>query len=156
VQALAAEVVLTALEHGDPHVPPERRGRGRHVLGQELLLERLSRRGHDHALARGKRRDQVGEALPRARARLGEQVLAPLERVRDLLGERSLPAPGLEAGKRGCEPPAGTEVAVHGRLRVRLPPASIANVCSLDTFSARTRGDSGAAEARLPLFQECR
>ena len=50
MQALAAEVVLSALE--DSHVDLAAEcGRGRrHVLRQQLLLERLRRRGDDDPL----------------------------------------------------------------------------------------------------------
>jgi hypothetical protein len=41
-------------------------------------------------------------------------VLAALKSIGDLLGERTLFRPGLEAGERGGEPPAGAEIRVHG------------------------------------------
>src|SRR6476619_7152503 len=57
VQAVPAEVVLAALQHGDANVAPERGSGDWYVLRQELLLERLRRRRDDDAAAGLERRD---------------------------------------------------------------------------------------------------
>ena len=75
-------------------------------LVKQLLLERLRRRRDDDALARGERRDQVGEALARARAGLREQVLARGERVGDGGRQLGLLGTRLEAVENGGQPPA--------------------------------------------------
>ncbi len=138
MQTPAAEIVLAPLEHRAPDLAPERLGRSRYVLREQLLLQGLRRRGDYDALARVERRNQVGQALADTGARLREEVLAALEGVGDLLRERSLLGPGLESGERGGQPPAGTEERLHrGRLRVLLAPASIANVCSHSTGALR-------------------
>src|SRR4029079_5557991 len=51
LKALPAEIVLPPFEDGDPDAAAEGGGRGRHVLRQELLLERLRRRRYHDALA---------------------------------------------------------------------------------------------------------
>ena len=126
LQALPAQVVLAALEHGDVELARERRRGRRHVLGQQLLLERLRRRRDDDPLSGLERRDQVRQALADPGAGLREQVLATLEGVCDLLRERSLLGPRLVAGKGGGQPPAAAEERVHvGTPRVERPPVSI-------------------------------
>jgi len=50
------------------------------VFGEELLLERLRRRGDHHALPAADRRHQVRQRLARARPRLDNGVLLPPER----------------------------------------------------------------------------
>ena len=117
LEALAAEVVLAALDDGDPDGAPERRRGGRHVFRQELLLQRLRRCRHDHALAGKERRDEVGEALAGARARFRHEVVAALERARDLGRERLLLGPRLEAGERAGQPASGSEEGIHGGRR---------------------------------------
>ena len=117
LEALAAEVVLAALDDGDPDGAPERRRGGRNVFLQELLLQRLRRRRHDHALAGKERRDEVGEALAGARSRFCHEVVAALERARDLGRERLLLGPRLEAGERAGQPASGSEEGIHGGRR---------------------------------------
>ena len=113
VQRLAAEVVLAALEHSDLHLTADRRSGDRHVLREQLLLESLRRRRHDHAAAGGERRDEVREALACARARFGEQMLASLERVGDGLGELGLLGTRLVARQDLGEGAPGSEHVVH-------------------------------------------
>ena len=117
LEALAAEVVLAALDDGDPDRPPERRRGGRHVFRQELLLQCLRRRRYDDALAGKERRDEVGEALAGARARFRHEVVAALERVGDLGRERLLLGPRLEAGERARQPASRSEEGIHGGRR---------------------------------------
>ncbi len=114
LQLLAAEVVLAALQHGDAHLAPERARRGGHVLREQLLLQRLGRGRDDDALTGLERRDQIGEALPRAGARLGHEVLAGRERPLDSRRERSLLRPGLVAGKRRGQRAGRAEGIIHG------------------------------------------
>ena len=111
----AAEVVLATFEHGDPHLASERPGGGRDLLGEQLLLQGLGR-GRDHDPTAGReRRQQVGEALAGARARLGDEMLARLERELHRRSERSLLRPRLEADESGGERAARGERLVHGR-----------------------------------------
>ena len=128
LQLLPAEVVLTPLEDGDAHLPAERSRRRRHVFREELLLEGLGR-GSDHDRpARLEGGQQVGKALARSGARLGEEVLARGESTLDRGRERSLLGPGLEAGQRGGERAARGKCLVHDAVRVRMrtavPPAA--------------------------------
>ena len=113
LELLAADVVRAALEHRDPHLAPERARRRRHLAGEQLLLERLRRGRDDDALPRLERGQQVGEALPRAGAGFGDEVLARRERELDRSRKRSLLRPGLEARERGGEGTAGTKRVVH-------------------------------------------
>jgi hypothetical protein len=117
VEALAAEVVLAALEDGNVDLTPQRTGGRGHVLRQQLLLESFRGRSDDDALARGERGDEVREALPRTRARLRQEVLAALERGGDGLREGSLTRPGLVAGKGRRQTAGRTEVLLHGERR---------------------------------------
>jgi hypothetical protein len=113
VQAVAAEIVLAALEDGHADVAPERGRRHRHVLREELLLERLGRGRDDDAPAGFERRDQVGEALTCPRAGLGEQMLLEREGALDGDCERGLLGPRLVAGQSLLESPARAEESVH-------------------------------------------
>jgi hypothetical protein len=101
--AFAAEVVLTPFEHCHAHRPAQSGRGGRHVLRQELLLQRLRRRRHDHPLARYEGREEVGQALARSRAGLCEEVLLAGQRVRDRLRETGLPGAWLEARQGSSE-----------------------------------------------------
>ena len=113
LELAAAEVVRAALQHLDADVAAER-GRGdRDVLREQLLLERLGRGRDDDPPPRLERRDEVGEALADAGARLGDEVLAGRERVLDAGGERGLLAPRLVVGKRMRERAAGAEDVLH-------------------------------------------
>ena len=91
----AAEVVLAALQHLDPHSTAQRGSRDGHVVPEQLLLQRLRRR-RDHDPEAGRQsRDQVREALADPGAGLGDEVLAGRERALDLVGEGGLLRPRL-------------------------------------------------------------
>ena len=126
LQLLAAEVVLASLQHGDADFAPERPRGGRHLLGEELLLERLRRRRDDHPLARLEGGQEIGEALAGARAGLGDQVLARRERALDRRRKGRLLGSRLETGQGGGERAAGAEGFVHSAAQ-----ATEANGCSL-------------------------
>jgi hypothetical protein len=113
VDALAAEVVLAALEHRDADVAPERGGGRRHVLRQQLLLERLRRRRHDDAEARVERRDKVREALAGPGAGFRDEVAPVRERTGDRGGERGLLVARLVRGQGLGQTAAGGEDVVH-------------------------------------------
>ncbi len=109
----AAEVVLPPLQHLDPNVAVQCRRGDRHVVPEQLLLQRLGR-GRDHdPQPGGERGNQVGEALADAGPSLGHEVLTRRERPLDLLGQRSLLGPRLIGGKCGVERAAGTKDLVH-------------------------------------------
>ncbi len=139
VQALAAEVVLPALQDSAADFAAERRGGSRYVLGEELLLQGLGRGGDDDALAREECRDQVGETLADAGPGLCEQVLLRSERMVDRLGERSLLVPRLEPGQGGGERTGMTEEGTHGLVTLRGSPVIIRTCVPscLDGFSGR-------------------
>jgi hypothetical protein len=104
-----ADVVAPPLQHDGVDLPAERRLGERQVVVQQLRLQR-ARRGRDHHRApRGRRRDQVGEALAHPGARLAEQRAAVLERLRDGIGHRPLRGSLAETGPREVERTAGCE-----------------------------------------------
>ena len=113
VQAMPAEVVLAALQHGDANLASERGSGDRHVLRQQLLLERLRRRRDDHAPAGLERRDQVGEALARPCPRLGEEVLPHRKRRLDGRRQCRLLRAELVAGEGTLEGAARAEDRLH-------------------------------------------
>ena len=109
LQLPPAEVVRAALEDARVDGPADRGCRDRHVLAEQLFLERLRRRRDDDALARLERRDQVREALADAGSRLGDEVLAEGERALDRSGKRRLLGARLVLGQRVLERAAGAE-----------------------------------------------
>jgi hypothetical protein len=113
LQGTPAEVVRAPLQDADVDLGAERGRRDRHVLVEQLLLERLRRRRDHHALPRGERRHEIGEALPHPGPGLGDEVLARRERPLDRLGERCLLGARLVAGQGASEGPAGAEDLVH-------------------------------------------
>ncbi len=113
-ELLAAHVVLPALQHGDRDLPAERQRRSRDVLGQQLALERLGRRGDNHPPAGLERRQQIRQALAGARPGLCDEMLPRGKRGFDGGGERGLLGPGLEAGKGRGERSARGKRVVHG------------------------------------------
>ena len=117
LKVLAAEIVLPPFDDGDPDAASQGGGRGRHVLRQELLLERLRRRRHHDALAGEKGRQEVGQALSGARPRLCNEVVAAPERLGDFGGERLLLDARLEAGKSLGKAAGGSKVGIHGGRR---------------------------------------
>ena len=117
LQGMAAQVVLTALQHGDLHLPAESLRRSRNVLAEQLFLEGLRRGRDDDPPAGVERGDQVRQALARARAGLGEQVLPGSERSLDLGRESGLLRAGLVAWEDPLEAPAGLEERLHARQR---------------------------------------
>src|SRR6478752_1901739 len=133
LQLPAADVVLASLEHGDRQLTAEGAGGDRHVLVEELFLERLRRGRDDDALARFERRQQVGEALPDAGARLSDEMLAGRERVLDGTRERSLLRPWLVLGQGALERAAGAEDLLHLR-----PQRTRSNGCSPRARSGRS------------------
>ena len=114
LQPAAAEVVVPPLQHGDVHLPAERCRSERHVLRQQLLLQRLRGRGDNDAQARFERRDEVGKALARARGGLGEEMRPICERPRDRVGELRLLLPGLVLLEHPRERATVAEDVAHG------------------------------------------
>ena len=124
LQLPPAEVVRAALEDARVDRPADRGRRDRHVLAEQLLLQRLRRGRDDDALSRLERRDQVGEALADAGPGLGDEMLADGEGVFDRGGERRLLGARLVLGQRALERAAGAE-DVHLR-----PQRTRSNGCS--------------------------
>ena len=96
---MGADVVRAALEDGRRQVHAEGRRKGRDVLLKELVLKGLAGRRDDDDGARENGRNEVGEALARARARLGEERLLAFDRARHGERELDLPRPGAEPGR---------------------------------------------------------
>jgi hypothetical protein len=113
LEPVSAQVVLPPLQNGDSDVVSERRGGERDVLRQELLLERLRRGRDDEAEPRVERRDEVGEALARPRARLREQVRSPAERSLDGRGQLALLLARLVSVKDAREATGRSEHVFH-------------------------------------------
>jgi hypothetical protein len=114
VHALPAKIVLAALEDGHVHVATECGRRKGHVVRQQLRLQRLRRRRHHDAQPRLQSRNEIGEALSRAGARLREQMLAPTERLGDRRREVLLLGPCLVVVKHRGEPSPVPEDIRHG------------------------------------------
>jgi hypothetical protein len=116
VEALAAQVVLPPFEHGAADVASERRGGGRDVLCEKLLLQSLRGGGDDDALPRGQRRHDVGKTFSRACSRLGKEVLPTLESLLDGLRKLRLFGPRLEARECAREGPGRSEERPHATM----------------------------------------
>ena len=78
----------------------ERSDQARQILVDELGLQRLGRRGHDHPFATGERRHEIAERLAGARPSLDQEVLPAAQRQLDRRDHRPLPFPRLRAGDR--------------------------------------------------------
>jgi len=73
-------------------------------VARDLILECTRARGHDNALARLQRRDQVRERLARAGAGLDDQRAAVSQGPRDRRGHRALLGAVLVVRDRAIEP----------------------------------------------------
>ena len=109
LELLAADIVLAALEHRDPDLAPERARRRGHVLGEQLLLERLRRGRDDDALPRLERRQQVGEAL-------AVPVPASATRCSPVASASSTAAASAACSARGSKPGSVAASAPPGRM----------------------------------------
>ena len=112
-EAMQAEVVRAALHVGGADRVPERARQRRHVLVEDLILQRARARGDEHAPAGEHGRDEVGERLADAGAGLGDERAAVVEQSGDLSGEPPLAGPRLEALERARERTLGRERGVH-------------------------------------------
>ena len=102
---LEAEVVGSALEHGEREGLAEVLGKEGQVLGGELVLQGLGDGRHDRRAPREDGGHQVREALSNAGARLHDELTSPLEDAIHGLGHLPLAGPGLPApGKGGDDP----------------------------------------------------
>ncbi len=115
LQLATAEVVLAPLDDGDVEIASKRGRRNRHVVTEQLFLQRLRRRCHDDPQPRLERRQQVGEALPDAGPGFGDEVPACGERSLHGVCQGGLLGPRLEAGQDLRERAADAEVIGHGR-----------------------------------------
>ena len=100
-EPLQADVVAAPLEHRPVEVVRQRRGEERQVLAGELVLQRLGGRGDDDTRAAGDRRQEVGERLARARARLHDEVPSGIDGLGDELGHPLLAGAVLGLGEVG-------------------------------------------------------
>ena len=114
LEALAAEVVLAALEHGDANVRPSAAAAAGTSFVSSCSCSAFVAVATTTRWPELERRDQVGEALAGAGPRLGEQVLAARERVGDRGRERGLLGARLEAGERLGQAAVGSEERIHG------------------------------------------
>ena len=87
---LPADVVGPALEHRELEGHAEGSHEVGEVPGGQLILEGLGGGGHHRPGAENQRRDQVGQALAGAGARLNDQVALAPDGVRHRLGHRRL------------------------------------------------------------------
>ncbi len=117
---LEAEVVAPALQDGPAELHAEVLGDERQVVGGQLVLQGLGRRGDDRGAAREDGRDQVGQRLAGAGPRLDDEVVSLVDRPRRGLGHVGLAGTGLAPRKGGGDPrqrPHG----VVGRPSRRMP-----------------------------------
>ncbi len=94
VQAVQAQIVRPALEHGELRAAAQQRVQGvdgaRQVPLDELALEGEGGGGHDHSLPVGEGGHEIAEGLSGAGAGLDQQMRAVVDRVRDGLGHGHL------------------------------------------------------------------
>src|SRR6266480_251515 len=79
----------------------------------QLVLQRFRPRRDDHLAAGEQRRDQVGEGLAGAGARLGDEHAGPLDRGVDGRGHLELLGPQPESGDARGERPVGCESSLQ-------------------------------------------
>ena len=117
---LCADVVGTALQHHELETHPQRLGEPGKVALRQLVLECLGGSGYDDPGTQYQRRDEVGEALARARARLHDQVSLPAEGTGDRLRHSQLLGPVLVSRECGGGPGEGSRDGGVGRSQARL------------------------------------
>ena len=117
LQLAAAEVVLAALERPRPCTSrPSAARRERHVLARAAAPAAPSSRSRRRRAARTRAPAQVREALPDARPRLGDEVLARARaHASTAAASAACSRPRLEVGQRARERAAGAEDVVHRR-----------------------------------------
>ena len=107
IELVQAQIVRAALHARSGEGNAQRFTQSGNVLEENLLLKVLGARGDEDALAAQDRRNEIGERLPGAGARFGEEDAALVEHVRD--GRRHLELPGarLETGHGASQRAAG-------------------------------------------------
>ena len=109
VDAMQADVVRAPLHVGGGERYVERRAERGDVLEVDLFLEVLGASGDEYPLAAEDGRYEIGERLPGARARLGQQDTAVLEHVRHAGGHLGLARARFVVRQRLGERAAGTK-----------------------------------------------
>lgn len=110
LQIVMAQVVRAALEHRDRHGHRERVAHRRDVALEQLILQVLRARRHDHLATPEHRRDEIRVGLAGAGAGLDDQ------RVAAVVGS-------FVAGRRG-----GRSVAAGGRAVLQAPRGTLARL----------------------------
>jgi hypothetical protein len=98
IELVQAEVVGAPLHVGGGERDAERVAQRRDVLEVNLFLEVLGAGGDEHPFAAEDRRDEIGERLSGAGARLREEDSAVGEHLRHGRGHLDLSGTGLEVG----------------------------------------------------------
>ena len=134
VEPLPAQVVRSALQHGELQFRTELLLEKGQILLRQLILESLRCRGDDRSAAAERDGDQIGQRLAGAGSGLDDQVPLLLEDVGHCRGHRSLSLASLSAagqgGRHGIEGIEGalsqsqrvSTVRVSDERTVQLPP----------------------------------
>jgi hypothetical protein len=109
LQMVVADVVGAALEQGHRHRHVQRRAHARQVAIEQLILQRLGAGRDDHLAPGEQRRDQIGERLAGAGARLGDQHAMAVQRLLDRQRQLELALARTVAGHGAGERPLGGE-----------------------------------------------
>ena len=116
---LPADVVGSALQHGEGKRRIEVTSQERKVLARQLVLQGLGGGGHHDPLARQDGRHQVGERLPRAGPSLHRQVPLLFDGAHHRLGHLDLAGAGLTAtGQGGSDSAERDSHLRHGFTKV--------------------------------------
>ncbi len=103
IEPVQAQIVRTALHVCGSERHVERVAKSGDVLEEDLFLEVLRSGRNEHALAAQDGRDEVGERLPGAGARFGEEDAAVLEDVGDGCRHLDLAGARFEVGYAACQ-----------------------------------------------------
>ena len=149
LQVLVADVVRPALQQRDGDRRLQRPADHRHVLAEQLVLQRLRAGRHDHLAAPQQRGHEIREGLAGAGARLGDQRAAPVDRIGHRLRHLDLSVAGAIAVH------VGRQGAVRGEdLRERAVPVGCGG-SQVEVGSWRGRDGTRGGSPR-PLRPGCR
>src|ERR1044071_6182732 len=119
VHLLPAKIIRAALHVADAQRASERFGEEGNVFVIKLILKVLGARRDDHALAAGKRGDEIGERLAGSSSGPNEQVLALLKRLGDGARHLQLALAVFIIWMALLQPPAGSESVLYTSNRDR-------------------------------------